>query len=242
MHNIKWKLLNKLLAAQLRVVVSTLIHFNFFGFKKDIKKIETAHSCRHQWKSLSHFIDILIVGEDRRFYDHDGIDLCGILRAIWVRIHKGSIQGASTIEQQLVRVIIGNYTIKLSRKIREILLSSYLRKIMSKNDIACLYLEIAYFGAGMKGLKAVCKKLGILHNKATINDAVEVVARLKYPEPSNRNLFRTAQINRRVEHIFSQYSIQQKQNCVYNNRIQADTKNRRFFVPTRNVSVGFLRS
>jgi membrane peptidoglycan carboxypeptidase len=201
----KWKAFNKLIAILLKIVASALINFNFLGFKKDINKIIKAHQGRNQWASSNYFIEMLVVGEDRRFYEHGGVDLCGITRAIWIRIKDGSVQGASTIEQQLVRVVTGRYTVELSRKTREILLSSYLGTIMSKNEVASLYLDIAYFGEGMHGLDAACKKLGIQKTSASLTNAARLVARLKYPEPSIRNTFKTDKINRRVKYIRNQY-------------------------------------
>src|SRR5690242_20336233 len=64
--------------------------------------------------------ELLVSGEDHRHGRHHGFDLIAIARAVWRRIARGKYEGASTIEQQLVRVITGRYERTLRRKVREI--------------------------------------------------------------------------------------------------------------------------
>ena len=66
---------------------------------------------------------LLISGEDHRYFLHPGFDVIAICRAIWRRLAWGVREGASTIEQQTVRVLKGRYERTLRRKVHEILLA-----------------------------------------------------------------------------------------------------------------------
>ena len=68
-------------------------------------------------------MEMLVTGEDRRFLRHCGFDPAAIARAAFWTL-RGRLQGASTIEQQLVRTITGEKQIRTTRKIREILLAA----------------------------------------------------------------------------------------------------------------------
>ena len=72
----------------------------------------------------NHLVEALIVTEDRRFFTHKGFDLRGIIRAFFVNYRSGRIkQGASTITQQLARILFLNNKKTFDRKINEILIS-----------------------------------------------------------------------------------------------------------------------
>lgn len=73
-------------------------------------------------------IDFLILAEDHRNKYHIGVDVIAICRAIYRRLRFSVKEGASTIEQQLVRVVTGDYRDSISRKIKEIMLAVYIRK------------------------------------------------------------------------------------------------------------------
>ena len=94
----------------------------------------------------SRFIPYLVVAEDHRSSRHLGIDPVGMLRAFYVRLKKNEIQGASTIEQQFVRVVTNDYEYSLLRKFREQLLAIALTNQRMKSDIARAYLAVAYYG------------------------------------------------------------------------------------------------
>ena len=126
----------------------------------------------------------LILAEDRRFDFHGGIDFIAILRAILYSLQYGKIQGASTIEQQLTRVVINRYERTIKRKIHEILLAVCVKEVLSKEEILGIYLRIAYFGYRMKGIEAACNKLRYSLGTLSIVQSVNLVARIRYPEPS----------------------------------------------------------
>ena len=94
-----------------------------------------------------------IAAEDRRFLHHEGIDPIGIVRALQVNLRSGSVlQGASTITQQLARMVFLNQDRTLLRKLREALLALKLERQLSKQQILDQYLNNVYLGAGAHGI------------------------------------------------------------------------------------------
>ena len=97
--------------------------------------------------------------EDRRFYDHSGIDPIGLARALWVNLVEGRVrQGGSTITQQLVKNVFLTPERSIERKIREALLAFWLEWRYDKNHIISLYLNRAYFGSGAYGIDAAARR------------------------------------------------------------------------------------
>lgn len=93
--------------------------------------------------------------EDKKFYEHNGIDLKAILRAAISLVEKDEItQGGSTITQQLSRNIFLTHTVSWERKVEEIFISLRLEKIYSKEDILEFYLNNVYFANGYYGIEA----------------------------------------------------------------------------------------
>lgn len=144
---------------------------------------------------------ILISGEDHRNGKHYGFDIYAICRVIWNRIIYKKREGASTVEQQLVRVMTGRYEYTLRRKFREILLATLVAKSFDKSTIVCIYLEVAYFGWRMNGYIEACHRLGFSPNSLTLDESIKLVARLKYPEPRTASSKRLYQIYIRKIHL-----------------------------------------
>ncbi|WP_020522683.1 transglycosylase domain-containing protein [Catelliglobosispora koreensis] len=101
--------------------------------------------------------DALIAGEDKNFYDHDGIDLWGIGRAAWVNLTNGEQQGASTITQQYARRAANDMDISYARKLREAVMARKLEDEYSKEQIMGFYLNTVYFGRGAYGVGAAAE-------------------------------------------------------------------------------------
>jgi len=97
--------------------------------------------------------------EDRRFYDHFGIDPIGISRAVYRNLaHKGGLQGGSTLTQQLAKNLFLTQERTASRKIQEAILALWLERNYSKDQILELYLNRVYFGAGAYGVEAAAQR------------------------------------------------------------------------------------
>lgn len=97
--------------------------------------------------------------EDRRFYDHWGIDLMGLVRAAHRNLtHDGGLQGGSTLTQQLAKNLFLTQERTVSRKIQEAILSLWLERSYSKDQILELYLNRVYFGAGPYGVEAAAQR------------------------------------------------------------------------------------
>lgn len=161
---------------------------------------------RHYQKSLRHdlpeaLIVTLIAAEDHRFYEHAGVDFRAVVRAMWRNLTSHTLEGGSTIEQQLVRQLTGQRARSVRRKVREILLACLVDTLLPKAEIPGIYLSVAYYGWGMNGVQQACEELGILMSEITETQAAEIIARLKYPQPSVMSAQRELQIVRRAVHI-----------------------------------------
>jgi len=94
-----------------------------------------------------------VAAEDRRFYEHDGVDLWGISRALFTNIKQRSVrEGASTITQQLARTVFLSQDRTITRKLREAALAYKLERQLSKEQILEQYLNYVYLGSGAYGV------------------------------------------------------------------------------------------
>jgi penicillin-binding protein 1A len=102
--------------------------------------------------------DAAVAIEDRRFYQHHGIDGRAILRASYVNLRDGSIEeGGSTITQQLVKNLYTGGERTLARKLSEASLAWQLEDRLSKEEILTRYLNTVYFGQGAYGVQAAAR-------------------------------------------------------------------------------------
>jgi 1A family penicillin-binding protein len=103
-------------------------------------------------------VDAVIAIEDRRFYQHRGVDLRGVLRAFARNMEaRGVKEGGSTITQQLARTLINEDDRTIRRKIREAILALYMESKLSKDEILTRYLNNIYLGAGATGISAAAE-------------------------------------------------------------------------------------
>ena len=103
-------------------------------------------------------VNAVISIEDHRFYEHFGIDIRGILRALYVNLSaRKIIQGGSTISQQLTKLLFLNPEKSFIRKIRELFITLKLEESISKDEILSLYLNRAYFSSGNYGVLSSSK-------------------------------------------------------------------------------------
>lgn len=109
-------------------------------------------------KLPKHLINAVISTEDRRFFNHFGVDPIGILRAAVSNYKAGRVvQGGSTITQQLAKVVFLSHERTFKRKAQELLLALYLERNFTKQEILTMYLNRIYFGSGNYGVGAASK-------------------------------------------------------------------------------------
>jgi len=104
------------------------------------------------------YLNAVISVEDHRFYNHNGIDIIAIGRAVVKDIQKMDfVEGGSTITQQLAKNIYFTQEKKITRKIAEIFMAFKIEKELEKDEILELYLNTSYFGDGYYTVKEACK-------------------------------------------------------------------------------------
>jgi penicillin-binding protein 1A len=105
-----------------------------------------------------YLITALLTTEDRHFYEHSGLAVRGILRAMIQNVRKGRFaQGASTLTQQLAKTLFLTPRKTLSRKLREAVLALQLERRYTKDEILSLYLNQIYFGSGAYGVASAAR-------------------------------------------------------------------------------------
>lgn len=134
-------------------------------------------------KMSRQIVRALIAGEDRRFLKHRGFDLKGIARAAWTFATRRQLQGASTVEQQLVRTLTNRREQTIWRKVTEIALAEATCRSFPKWDLAEAYLAVAYFGWRMNGVTEAGRRLQIDVADCSELEACQLVAALRYPLP-----------------------------------------------------------
>jgi penicillin-binding protein 1A len=105
-----------------------------------------------------HLIKAVLSTEDRRFYEHFGIDLPGTARALVANTKAGGVvQGGSSITQQLAKNLFLSNERTIERKVKEAFLAMWLEARLTKNEILKLYLDRAYMGGGAFGVDAAAQ-------------------------------------------------------------------------------------
>ena len=100
----------------------------------------------------------IVAVEDRRYWEHRGVDVRGIARAIWSDVrHKDVVQGGSTITQQFVKNTVTQNDRTISRKLKEAALAWQLERRWSKDRILTAYLNTIFFGNGAYGIQMAAR-------------------------------------------------------------------------------------
>ncbi len=125
--------------------------------------------------------------EDRRFRDHWGIDIRGLVRAVWANLQAGGIvQGGSTITQQVAKNLFLTHERTIKRKLQEFMLALWLEHRFTKDQILALYLNRAYFGAGAYGIDAAARKyFGVPATRVSTYQAAVLAGLLRAPSRYN---------------------------------------------------------
>ncbi|MBP6869992.1 PBP1A family penicillin-binding protein [Candidatus Babeliales bacterium] len=104
-------------------------------------------------------LDAFLATEDHKFYEHHGLSIRGICRSVFVNLYHGKkVQGASTITQQLVRLLFFDAKKTFKRKVKEQLFALLVEFQFTKNQILETYLNHVYFGYGIYGVQAASQR------------------------------------------------------------------------------------
>ncbi len=121
--------------------------------------------------------------EDRRFFDHFGLDVRGLSRAMLINLRAWRVvQGGSTLTQQLAKNVFLTPNRTFKRKVQELLLAFWLEAQFTKQDLLALYLNRVYFGAGAYGVQAAAETyFNRPVQNLTIGEAALLAGLLKAP-------------------------------------------------------------
>lgn len=131
----------------------------------------------------------ILATEDRRFYEHFGVDILGVLRAAWTNFRaRAVVQGGSTITQQLAKNFLLSEKLyeandrSLRRKVQEVLLALWLEAHLKKDQILSIYLNRVYLGAGVYGINAAAwRYFGESAKELSVYEASIIAGLLKAP-------------------------------------------------------------
>ena len=175
---------------------------NLWNVRPDLARcLRTVDNFADQHTLPKRFLKALVVAEDRRNADHFGVDPIGMMRAAASLVTRNGLQGASTIEQQFVRVVTKRYERTISRKIREQALAIALSRRRTKKQISATYLQVAFYGHGLVGVQGLSRLCGNSLRSSSSTTVYGAIARLKYPEPLNPSDYWKQQLSHRVANI-----------------------------------------
>ncbi|MCX5925415.1 MAG: transglycosylase domain-containing protein [Candidatus Dependentiae bacterium] len=131
----------------------------------------------------SHLLDAFLAAEDWSFFSHQGISFKGIMRSIVVNMYHGrKAQGASTITQQLVKLLFFNQNKTFTRKLKEQVCALVVEQQFTKQHILQTYLNHIYFGCGIYGVQAASQRFwGIDAADLSIDQAATLAAIVRSP-------------------------------------------------------------
>jgi len=138
--------------------------------------------------------------EDNRFYQHNGVDMRGTLRAASANIRGDDVQGGSTLTQQLVKNLFLTPERALTRKIAEALLAMRVERHYDKNKILEMYLNQVYWGNQSYGIEKAARRY--FHHSArdlTIGESAMLAGLLKAPEGLSPYVYKDASRKRQLE-------------------------------------------
>lgn len=134
-----------------------------------------------------HLPHAVLAVEDRRFYEHGGVDFRGLARAMLANlVARRIVQGGSTITQQLAKNLFLTPERTVKRKVQEIMLALWLERRFTKDQILTIYLNRVYFGAGAYGIDAAARHyFGKPAREASVFEAALLAGLLKAPSRLN---------------------------------------------------------
>lgn len=182
-----------LIIALIRIKYSSTFRNEYLKNKKDIE-----HSRNKNLTLPINLIKSIISIEDKRYLTHKGIDIYSIFRAIIKNITSTRIEGASTINQQLVRNITNDRELKLKRKFNEVLLAVLIDNEFTKAQILNAYLNLYQFNS-CKGIAYFCRVEKYDLTKLSNHECFEIAARFKYPNVNRINYIKFLKRVRTIE-------------------------------------------
>ena len=163
-------------------------------------------------------VDATLAIEDARFYDHSGLDVVGIGRALASNLTGGSFQGGSTITQQYVRntILAGEMEdISVKRKVREAYIATKIEEEFSKDEILTRYMNTINYGAGAHGIEAAAQRyFSKSASELTLSEAAMIAGipqsptyndPLQYPENA------LARRNQVLSRMFNEHMIEEEE-------------------------------
>ena len=154
-------------------------------------------------KVSKHVIDALIATEDREFYEHDGVSVRGLGRAIFSTM-TGNTQGGSTLTMQLARNLFLSHERTISRKLSEIDYARKLETKYSKKELLLLYLNTVYFGHKCYGIWTAAQEyFNKPPDKLTIQESAMLIGMLKAPTHYDPVKYPEKVIKRRNEVMYN---------------------------------------
>lgn len=173
----------------LQIAIFKVKYSSSFKEKYSNIEIQISKSLSNDNQISDSLLHSIIRIEDKRFYNHLGVDFYSILRAIKNYFLKNRLEGASTIEQQLTRTISDEREIKFKRKVCEILISSLVNMRFTKDEILNSYCN-KYLFENCIGIQNFCEEEFYDINNLTTYEVAQIVARFKYPMLDKNNYLR----------------------------------------------------
>lgn len=173
-----------------------------------------------------HLIQAFLAAEDWHFYDHFGLSIKGIIRSFLVNLyHRRVVQGASTITQQLVRLLFFDHKRTFTRKVKEQLVALLVEMQFSKDQILQTYLNHVYFSCGIYGVEAAAQRFwGISAADVTLDQAAMLAAIMSSPGTYSPLLNPEAAKKRRDVVLRKMLRLKFIDQTAYNGAIEADLK------------------
>lgn len=168
----------------------------------------------------------LIATEDKNFYRHHGYDLTGLVRSTVQNVLAGHVvQGASTLTQQLARVLFLNNERTFDRKLKELFIAARIEKTISKDQILEMYMNNVYLGAGAYGVEGASQIYFDKHLKDCSLSELALIAGLPQA-PSVYNPFNNKDlaIKRRNQVLMRMYKMRYITKAEYESAKSADVK------------------
>lgn len=175
---------------QIRIDINEVVDYNppltTQIFDRNDKLVANVFDGEHRFyapfKTIPHqAIESIVAIEDTNFFEHSGINLEAINRAIIKDVrHMGLVEGASTLTQQLVKTMLLTRDKKFTRKLKEVILSFQIESLLTKEEILERYLNQVYFGHGYYGIRTA--SLGYFHKELNQLNLKEIAMLVGLPK------------------------------------------------------------